>query len=234
MPAPHLRARRRHRLNVAQAGRAGPRSADPAGHRTRAGRAVHHRVTSADPADRAVRHRVTSTDPAGPAAHPPVTSADPADRVVRRLATSADPTTTTGGHHGTPGTTIGAVDSTVPHGVMICRPGAGAHRRRRRGTDRCQRRGGRLRRRSTTGASRSNQCGIPVTTSGASTSSGSGFRSRSDLLIGRPPRMHWGWPSSRANSLERVPDRQVLESADERGRHMLRRTGQLDGLQSRQ
>ena len=235
MPAPHLRACRLHRLNAAQAVRAGHRrsadpaghrSAAPAGHRNRAGRAVLHRVTSADPADpadRAVRPRVTSADPA-----------DPADPAVRPPVTSADPTTTTGDHHGTPGTTTGAVDSTVPLGVMICRPGAGAHRRRHRGMDRCRRRGDRLRRQSTTGASRSSRCGIPVTTSGASTSSGSGFRSRSDLLIGRPPRMHWGWSSSRANSLERVTDRQVLESADERARHMLRRTGQLDGLQSRQ
>ena len=249
MPAPHLRACRLHRLNAAQAVRAGHRrsadpaghrSAAPAGHRNRAGRAVLHRVTSADPADpadRAVRPRVTSADPADPAVRPRVTSADPADPAdpaVRPPVTSADPTTTTGDHHGTPGTTTGAVDSTVPLGVMICRPGAGVRRRHRRGMDRCQRRGDRLRRQSTTGASRSSRCGIPVTTSGASTSSGSGFRSRSDLLIGRPPRMHWGWSSSRANSLERVTDRQVLESADERGRHMLRRTGQLDGLQSRQ
>ena len=243
MPTPHLRACRLHRLNAAQAVRAGHRrSADPAGHRSaapadhrnRADLAVLHRVTSADPADPAVLHRVTSADPADPPVRPRVTSADPADPAVHPRVTSADPTTTTGDHHGTPGTTTGAVDSTVPRGVMICRPGAGAHRRRRPGTDRCRRRGGRLRRRSTTGASRSNRCGIPVTTSGASTSSGSGFRSRSDLLMGRPPRMHWGWPSSRANSLERVSDRQVLESADERGRHMLRRTGQLDGLQSRQ
>ena len=173
--------------------------------------------------------------PGGPGGPPPGDFRGPGGPgVVRPPVTSADPTTTTGDHHGTPGTTTGAVDSTVPLGVMICRPGAGAHRRRRRGMDRCRRRGDRLRRQSTTGASRSSRCGIPVTTSGASTSSGSGFRSRSDLLIGRPPRMHWGWPSSRANSLERVTDRQVLESADERGRHMLRRTGQLDGLQSRQ
>ena len=215
MPTPHLRACRLHRLNAAQAVRAGHRrSADPAGHRSAAPADHHNR------ADLAVLHRVTSADPADPAVHPRVTS--------------ADPTTTTGDHHGTPGTTTGAVDSTVPLGVMICRPGAGAHRRRHRGMDRCRRRGDRLRRQSTTGASRSSRCGIPVTTSGASTSSGSGFRSRSDLLKGRPPRMHWGWPSSGANSLERVADRQVLESADERGRHMLRRTGQLDGLQSRQ
>ncbi len=36
------------------------------------------------------------------------------------------------------------------------------------------------------------------------------------------------------NSLERVSDRQVFEASDERGRHVLRVPGQLDGLQPRQ
>ena len=201
MPTPHLRACRLHRLNAAQAVRAGHRrSADPAGHRSaapadhhnRADLAVLHRVTSADPADPAVRPRVTYADLADPAVRPRVTSADLADPAVHPRVTSTDPTTTTGDHHGTPGTTTGAVDSTVPLGVMICRPGAGAHRRRHRGMDRCRRRGDRLRRQSTTGASRSSRCGIPVTTSGASTSSGSGFRSRSDPTPGRPPRNRRG------------------------------------------
>ncbi len=134
---------------------------------------------------RAVRHPATS---AGRAAHRPVTSA-------------AGPTTTTGDHRGTQGTTTGADGSTVPRGVTICRPGAGVRRRHRRGMDRCQRRGDRLRRQSTTGASRSSRCGIPATTSGASGSSGSGFRSRSDSRLGktaasesrrggRPPSIH--------------------------------------------
>jgi hypothetical protein len=138
--------------------------------------------------------------PGGPGGPPPGDFRGPggphratsAGQAVRRPATFADPTTTIGGHHGTKGITTGAVDSTVPHGVMTYRPGAGVHRRRHLGMDRCQRRGDRLRRQSTTGASKSSRCGIPATTNGASGSSGSGFRSRSDLPPGRPPRVHWG------------------------------------------
>ena len=110
--------------------------------------------------------------------------------------TSAGPTTTIGGRRGTPATTTGAVGSTAPHGVAACRRGAGAHRRRRRGTDRSRRRGGRRRRPSTTGASTSSRCGIPATTSGASISSGSGFRSRSDVNRPRWPSRLPGRPSS--------------------------------------
>jgi hypothetical protein len=58
-------------------------------------------------------------------------------------------------------------------------PWAGAHHHRLRGMDRYLMRGGHPRRRSITGAFRSNRCGIPASTNGASGSSGSGFRSRS-------------------------------------------------------
>jgi hypothetical protein len=182
LPAPHPPASRLRRLNVAPVARADlRRSADPA---------APHRATSAAPAGPAVRHPATSTDPAGPAVPLRATSAG---RAVHRPVTSAaDPTTTTGDHRGTQGTTTGADGSTVPRGVMICRPGAGVRRRRLRGMDRCQRHGVRLRRQSTTGAFRSSRYGIPVTTNGASGSSGSGFRSRSDPTPGRPPRVRWG------------------------------------------
>ena len=154
-------------------------------------------ATSADPAVQAVRP-ATSADPAAQAV--PAISADPAGPTSAgpTTMTSADPTTTIGDHRGTQGITTGAVGSTVPRGVTGRRRGAGVHRRRLCGTDRYRKHGGRRRRRSTTGASTSNRCGIPATTNGVSTSSGSGFRFRSDLPTGRPPRMHWGWPSSQS------------------------------------
>jgi hypothetical protein len=208
LQAPHPLATRLLVCSVAQVGRAGLRhSADPADP------AVHHPVTSADPPDQAVPRRATSTTPT--------------------VRTSADPTTTTGDHRGTQGTTTGAAASTAPRGAMICRRGAGVRRRRRRGMDRCQKRGGLRRHRSTTGASRSNPSGIQDSTSGASGSSGSGFRSRSDLR--EDGRLGCaGRSSAQLNSLERVADRQVLESADEDRRDVLRvAAGELDRLQPR-
>src|SRR5689334_17134402 len=104
----------------------------------------------------------------------------PADRLLTSADPVAVPTATIGGRRGISRTTTGADDSAMPLGVTDCRPGAGAHRRRRSGMARYLRRGARHRRRSTTSASTSNRFGIPATTSGASTSSGSGFHFRSD------------------------------------------------------
>ena len=85
-----------------------------------------------------------------------------------------------GARRGIPVTTIGTVAGMAHRGAMVRRRGAGARRRRHRGTVHCPMRGVRPRHRSTTGASRSSRSGIRATTSGASISSGSGFRSRSD------------------------------------------------------
>lgn len=115
----------------------------------------------------------------------PVTSVedleDPTSMAVGPVtSTAVDPAITTGVRPGIPVTTTGMDAGMVRLGVTMPRPGAGVRRHRRCGTDRCHLRGGRLRRRSTTGASRSSQSGIRATTSGASTSSGSGFHFRSD------------------------------------------------------
>ena len=209
MPAPHLVCQLQGLSAAAPVVQAGLRhSADPAvPRRATAAQAlpavqvVRRPVTSAvpaAPADRVVRHPATSAAPAVPAdpadrvVPRPVTSAAPADRVVPRPVTSAapavragptsaDPTITIGGHRGTQATTTGGAGSTAPRGAMICRRGAGVRHRRRPGMVRCRKRGDLRRLRSTTGASRSNPSGIRDTTSGASGSSGSGFRSRSDL-----------------------------------------------------
>ena len=149
--------------------------------RSRRHRVVRHPAdpaVPADPADRVVPRPVTSAAPADRVVPRPVTSAGPA---VRAGPTSADPTITIGGHRGTQATTTGGAGSTAPRGAMICRRGAGVRHRRRPGMVRCRKRGDLRRLRSTTGASRSNPSGIRDTTSGASGSSGSGFRSRSDL-----------------------------------------------------
>ena len=106
--------------------------------------------------------------PGGPAAH--------------RRTTSTDLAITTGGRHGTRRTTTGADASTAHRGVMDCRRGAGAHRRRPRGTDRCHPLGDRHPRPSITSASMSSRYGIPATTNGASGSSESGFRCRSKAV----------------------------------------------------
>jgi len=206
LPAPHLVCQLQGLSAAAPVVQAGLRhSADPAvPRRATAAQAVpavqvvRRPATSAAQADRLVRRPVTSAAPAVPADRVvlrPVTSAAPAvpaDRVVPRPATSAapadragptsaDPTITIGGHRGTQATTTGGAGSTAPRGAMICRRGAGVRHRRRPGMVRCRKRGDLRRLRSTTGASRSNPSGIRDTTSGASGSSGSGFRSRSDL-----------------------------------------------------
>lgn len=164
-----------------------------------ADRAVrHNKAYPADPHPRTGRadHNHNETNPAdhrpraGPAAKVarlPVTSTTPAAKAVdptdHRRATSVDPTTMTGGHPGIQEITTGADGSTVRRGGTGFRRGAGVHRRRLSGMGRCPRRGDRLRRRSTTGAFRSSRCGTPVSTSGASGSSESGFRCRSDLSL---------------------------------------------------
>jgi hypothetical protein len=94
--------------------------------------------------------------------------------------TSVAPTATTGTPRGIRMTTIGTGAITVLHGATVPHRGVGVRRHPRRGSGRCHLRGDRLRRRSTTGATRSSHSGTPATTNGASTSSGSGFRSRSD------------------------------------------------------
>jgi hypothetical protein len=156
-------------------------------HPTAARRAVLHPAdpTSADPAEIPVDHlriaaalRLTSADPAALPVDP--ISADPAAHPVD--PTSATRTTMIGGRRGIRRTTIGGAVSTAPRGVTDCRRGAGAHRRHRRGMDRCHPRGAHRHRRSTTSVTTSNRCGIRATTSGVSGSSGSGFRSRSSYF----------------------------------------------------
>jgi len=140
------------------------------------------------------------------------------------------PDNTTGDRRGTPTTTIGAAGSPVRHGVPDCRRGAGARRRHRSGTDRSPQRGDRHRHPSTTTASTSSRCGTRVTTSGASISSGFGYRSRSDVI------QRMAVPTTGAaifKSLERVPDREVLGSTDERRRGVLGIARQFNRLQSR-
>ena len=147
------------------------------------GPAAHHLRTSA--ARRSRRPPpATSAAPAVPAAHP-ATSTGRADPVVHRQETSGAPAITTGDHRGIRRTTTGADGSTAPHGVTDCRRGAGAHHRRRSGMGRCHPRGGRRHRPSTTSVSTSNRSGTPATTNGVSTSSGFGFRSRSDTATRR-------------------------------------------------
>ncbi len=183
--------------------------------------------------DPKVPRRAISAGPAistGPADRRKGTSADPADR--RKGTSAGDPTTTTGDRRGIRATTIGVADSTAPHGAATYHRGAGVHRHHRRGPDHCQTHGARRRRPSTTGASRNNRCGIPATTNGASISSGSGFRSRSDPAKGRPLRLPER-PSFQFKSPERVADRQVLEAADEDRGDMRGFAGQLDRLQPR-
>jgi len=116
---------------------------------------------------------------AGPPHQPHL--ADPADLTTTGQACQANPTVTTGDLRGTQAITTGVVDFKAPHGVKVCRHGAGARHRGRRGTDRCPRRGDRLPRKSTTAASMSSRCGTRATSNGASGSSGSGFLSRADL-----------------------------------------------------
>ena len=160
----------------------------PVGREVRVGLAVPvgqvgHRPTSRGvdrvvPADRADRRPTSAT-------------AAPADQVVpvglvglvgrRPTSTIAVvPTDTIGVRRGTRTTTTGADAFTERHGATDPRPGAGVRLRRRPTSGSCRRRGDHLRRPSTTGATRSSPSGIPVTTSGASGSSESGFLFRSE------------------------------------------------------
>ena len=169
------------------------RSADPAVPAVRA-------VTSAGPAVQAVRHPATSADPAAQAVRHPATSADPAGPTSAgpTTMTSADPTTTIGDHRGTQAITTGAVGSTVPHGVTDLPPWGWGAPPPPPWDGPLPEAWGPPPPPINYWGFKSNRCGIPATTNGASTSSGSGFRFRSDLPTGRPPRMHWGWPSSRS------------------------------------
>ena len=138
-----------------------------------------HPATSAGPTVPAI-HPATSTGPTVPAIHlgtsagrtvpvgHPATSTGRADPGVHLPETSVVRTITIGDHRGIRRTTTGAGGSTAPHGVTDCRRGAGARHRRRSGTDRCQPRGDRRLRPSTTSASTSNRCGTPATTNGVS------------------------------------------------------------------
>ncbi len=135
--------------------------------------------TSADKVmDPAVNHP-TSTDK--------VAAKTSADKVADPVATSTVPAATTGGHRGIPRTTTGADVSRARRGVTTFRLGAGARRHRRCGMDRCLPPGARRLRRSTTSVTTSNRYGTPATTSGASISSESGFRSPSDLQLEERP-----------------------------------------------
>jgi hypothetical protein len=157
------------------------------------------RVVPADRADRADRRptsrgvdRVVPADRAD--RRPTSATAAPADQVVpagrvglvgrggrRPTSTIAVvPTDTIGVRRGTRTTTTGADAFTERHGATDPRRGAGVRLRRRRTSGSCRRRGDHLRRPSTTGATRSSPSGIPVTTSGASGSSESGFLFRSE------------------------------------------------------
>ena len=73
-------------------------------------------------------------------------------------------------------TTTGAVDSATLRGATALRRGAGVDHRLQGSEHRCLLLGDRRHPRSTTGVMTSNRFGIRATTSGASTSSGSGFR----------------------------------------------------------
>ena len=128
-------------------------------------------------------------------AHPAVQSdptvphqADPtrlADRTTIRQEHQVDPMVTSGDHRGTQAITTGMVSSKAPRGVKVCPHGVTPRHRGLRGTDRCPRRGDRLRHRSTTAALMSSRFGIPAISNGASGSSGSGFLSRADPAVAR-------------------------------------------------
>jgi hypothetical protein len=112
-----------------------------------------------DPADRAALVPTDPADPADRAVLVPTDPADPADRVARGTGTTS------------------AATSMERRGETDPPPGARANHRRRRGTGRFRRpveRGTMAR--STTGATTKLRSGIPNSTSGASTSSESGFR----------------------------------------------------------
>lgn len=129
----------------------------PVGPVARVDPAVPDPITPADLADRV-----------DPAARVPITRADPADQgapVVREGRVA----------RGT--AMISEATSTAPRGARVLGRGARAHHRGRRGTDRSPRPAvNGVMVRSTTGATRKPRTGTPVSTSGALTSSGSGFR----------------------------------------------------------
>jgi hypothetical protein len=132
----------------------------------RAGQVAPHPVDRAALVDRADRADLDPTDRADPADRADLDPTDRADPAV--LADRAA--------HGT--ATPSAATSTERRGETDPHPGDRVSRRRRHGTGRFHRpveRGTTAR--STTGATRKLRCGIPSSTSGASISSESGFRS---------------------------------------------------------
>jgi hypothetical protein len=136
-----------------------------------------------DRADRVATDRAApeTTDPAVPAAPETTDPAVPADPETTDPAVPADPETTgcaglaVPAAHGMATTSVAT--STGPRGATDPHPGALARHRDRAGTDRFRRpvdSGGMVP--STTGATTKLPCGIPGSTSGASTSSESGSR----------------------------------------------------------
>ncbi|MCV7245480.1 hypothetical protein H7J83_22610 [Mycobacterium mantenii] len=122
-------------------------------------------ITPAVQADRAVPVDPAPITPAVQAG-PAITPVPPADSVDRILTLAA---------HGTGMPSV--VTSTGRRGAMGLARGARACRRGRRGIDRSLRRAGTgTTAQSTTGATRKHLSGIPVSTSGASGSSGCGSR----------------------------------------------------------
>jgi hypothetical protein len=145
-----------------------------------------HRVVTAPVALAPVDpHRVV-TAPADRADRVITAPADPADRVITAPADLAVPVAPAPGctapaDLAVPAArgmaTTSAATSTAPRGVMDPHPGDRVHHRGRTGTDRSHRLGGGGGMvPSTTGATRKTRCGIPSSTSGASTSSESGSR----------------------------------------------------------
>lgn len=114
-------------------------------------------ITRAARADPGAQVPITPADPVGPAAR--VDPAVPVVPVVRGMAMTSGAT------------------STAPRGATGLARGAPARRRDRRGIGRSPRLAVHgVMARSTTGATRKRRTGTPVSTSGDSTSSGSGFR----------------------------------------------------------
>jgi hypothetical protein len=148
---------------------------DPAGRETTdladqegpVGRATTDLVGRADPADRATTDLVGRADPVD---RETTDQADPVDRETTDRVDPAAPAV-----HGTATTT--AATSTAPPGETDPHPGVQASHRGRHGTGHFPRPvDGGMTARSTTGATRKPQTGIPSSTSGASTSSESGSR----------------------------------------------------------
>lgn len=155
------------------------------------------RMARADPVVRADLAREDRLVPRTAARADPAVQADPETTALMGPVVQADPGTTARVTPADPGTSTRAdpvaqadlpradhgaeipsvAISTGPRGATEQRPGDGARRRGRLGTDRSRRpagSGGMAQ--STTGATRKRPCGIPVSTSGVSGSSGSGSR----------------------------------------------------------